>query len=202
LVIFILSCKPDKANNYEAINDTIEMEIIELNDDEIMIIDSIINYTLILESNGDFYKNDMPVYINNILFVNNDFEGSCGCFDDIIEKHEHTYENMIRNLKNILVELKIEKELILSFIDNNIKKYNINKNIQFKLNIILEEELLENPYLEMTFSNIGFNNDKTELLIHMSINYPNGFGYAKYIYLIKDNEIWNVNNYKYAWLGD
>jgi len=190
--VFIFSCKPNIKENYE-IN---EINTIHLNEESIMIIDTVIDYIINLENNKN---NEIVIYMNNLLYVNDYFGQSCGCFEEHL--HINTYENMVINSKNKLSELNIDNNLITSFINNNIFKYLIYENTQFKSNIYFVDKPLEVSYYEMTISSIGFDNDKTEAIIHMSLNFPNGFGYGKYIYLIKENDYWSVNNYKYTWIG-
>ena len=108
---------------------------------------------------------------------------------------------MVKNSENVLIKLNIDNALILSFINNNFEKFRINENTQFKSNILLKKESTENNYLEITFSNIGFNDNRSEALIHTSIVYPNGFGKAKYMHLVKDVKSWKINNFVYAWIG-
>ena len=197
LSISIISCKLDKVNN----SNIIETKIIELNEEEIMVIEDAFDFILNFELDNNFYNSEMPIYVSNILFVNNDFEGDCQCFDEIIEKHEYSYEHMVKNSENVLIKLNIDNALILSFINNNFEKFRINENTQFKSNILLKKESTENNYLEITFSNIGFNDNRSEALIHTSIVYPNGFGKAKYMHLVKDVKSWKINNFVYAWIG-
>jgi len=173
-----------------------EINIIHLSEEDIMVIDAVVNYTINLEANKN---NELIIYMNNLLYVNNYFENSCGCFEEHF--YENTYENMVKNSKNILSELTNDNNLIMSFINNNIKKYIIYENTLFKSNILFLDESIEIPYFEMTISNIGYNNIKTEAIIHMSLNFPNGYGYGKYIYLIKENDIWSFSNYEYTWFG-
>jgi hypothetical protein len=171
-----------------------------LNENEVLIINSIINNIF----NSDIIlENRNNTFINKLLFVDNFFEETCGCFEDEDDQYQHTYENMVKNTEYYITELEIKNNIIESFIHNNIyKKYMDNNN--FELEILINERMLKDSNILITFSNIGFNNDKTEALIFMSIKIPMNFpiiSYGKYIYLIKYNETWNIKNEKYSWLG-
>jgi hypothetical protein len=150
--------------------------------------------------NRDF-DNIYKININRVLFVDNFFEGNCGCFDDEVDKEKHTYENMVKNTEYYIREMEVNNVIIKSFINNNINKIYINGNLEFESGIIIKDELRDENDIIINFSNVGFNQNKTEALIHMSISFPDGYGYAKYLYLVKEIETWEIKNYKYSWYG-
>lgn len=169
----------------------------ELNNDEIMIMNTIIVYIKSIESGRNSGENDFKICLRRILSVNNEYDDSCGCCDYEINLNKFTYENMVINSKNSLIELEIDRKIIESFIKNNIRSRVLDNN--FNSEKFSDDEALDENYNFMTLSNIGFNNKKNEALIHMSIYLPNNISYAKYIYLIKVGKEWNVNKYIYAW---
>jgi hypothetical protein len=111
---------------------------------------------------------------------------------------------MVKNTDYYVSKLEIDKEIIKSFIDNNINKKYMDNNIRFISGILIKGEISENRNNIVTFSNIGFNNIKNEALIFVSFENTMDLliaSYGKYIYLIKENEIWNIKKYEYSWYG-
>jgi len=195
LGLFLLSCSTTQINTHAA-------KI--LCEEENMIINTVINYVLTNELKRKFDDNNINIFVNRLLFVDNFFEDSCGCFEDDLGGYEHTYENMVKYSEYYLTDnFEIEYETIKSFISNNIEKVFLNDNIQFESIVLLNEEVSDNHSL-ITLSNIGFNINKTEALIHISIKNPfflQYVSYGKYIYLIKENGTWKVKKDTYSWLG-
>jgi hypothetical protein len=191
LISIILSCSYSKNNNVEFIEiDYDKAIIIELNHKETSIIDSVINHFIIK------YGAPKKVYMNNILYVDNLFIGTCNCFGSNNINHEYTYENMVKRVIYHLESISICDEIIESFINNNINIWQLNNSL-FKSDVSFESELSDTHYLYFIFSNIGMNNSKNEALIHVSINNFRGI----YIHLIKNDEIWSIINEIFSWLG-
>jgi hypothetical protein len=173
--------------------------IVKINNDEMLIFNSIMDNILMKSE----ILNKENIIINKSLFVNNFFEGDCGCFQEERKKDEHTYESMVRNTDYFVSKLALNKEIINSFIENNINKKYMNNNTQFISGISIKDEVSENRNNIITFSNIGFNNEKNEALIFASFNTMELklASYGKYIYLVKENETWNIKKYEYSWYG-
>jgi hypothetical protein len=183
--------------------------IVEINNDEILILNSIIDNLLM----SDVILDKKDIIINKSLFVNNYFEGDCGCFEDENNNHEYTYESMVKNTDYYVSKLELNNEIIKSFINSNINKKYMKNDIQFISGILIKDEVLENLFSTsrrkdrkniITFSNIGFNNGKDEALIFVSFENTMDLpisSYGKYIYLIKENETWNIMRYEYSWFG-
>jgi len=192
--ILLNSCYP-KNNNVSMGTNFLEINydeaiFIELNQEEISIIDTVINQFV---NRWDILD---KIYVNKYLFVDNLFYGSCGCFDDNNKTHEYTYEFMVKNEKYYLEGMGINNELIESFINKNIQIWQIN-NMQFTSEISLEKEISGSQYFEFTFSNIGINYIENEALLHVSTNNRRG----TYISLIKNNEIWIIIDENISWSG-
>lgn len=186
LMLFFFSCNSSQGNIQN-----------KLNEDEVSILNAIINHFNISGSNN-------KIYMINILFVDNFFEETCRCFDDDLVGFEHSYESMVKDTNYYITKLEINSEIIESFINNNIEKRRIENNTKINSEIFSNEDLLDDSYTKLIFSNAGFNKNETEALIHFSIylpSYSTNASYAKYVYLIKDNGIWNVKKDSYSWIG-
>jgi len=202
LLFCSFSCKTQSLN---------EPEIVELNKDEIIIMDAIINSIL----TDGFIKilNDTQnsLHVIDLLYVDNYFEDSCGCFEEELAGHEYTYESMVRdterNIKGWGQTWEIDTSTIEMFIVNNIetKRMDINS-IQFESNVIVVHELSHAHHTWITFSSIGFNKDNTEALIFYSIKFLGSLrsiysSYGKYVRLVNENGVWSIKNDTYAFLG-
>ncbi|MCL2443479.1 MAG: hypothetical protein FWD13_08470 [Treponema sp.] len=173
-------------------------------EEENVIINTVINHVLTNELKRKFDNNNINIFVNKLLYVDNFFEDTCGCFEDDLAGYEHTYENMVKYSEYYLTELEINYDTIKSFISNNINKIFLDYDIQFESLVLLNEEIYNHTHSLITLSNIGFNIDKTEALIHISIKNPfhlQYISYGKYIYLIKENGTWKVKKDIYSWLG-
>jgi len=115
---------------------------------------------------------DFQICINDTFFV-------------YIPFAENKYEEELRNSFNYFKkEFMIEDNIILSFIENNIIKREIDKNVIFKSDVFWTGDHPNKSFIVMIFSNIGFNQNETEALVHVVVDLP-AFKFGEYIYLQK-----------------
>ena len=153
-----------------------------LSEDEIKIIDEVTDHilTLIMRELKNS-RNDMQVCINDEFYL--------------YRIHStNSYETDLRNSEQFLRnEMLIDDEMILSFINRNTQRRNVDKNVQFKADFFWKGERPQKNYFRVLFSNIGFNNSNTKAIVHVCVDLPNWI-FTEYVYLEKTNENWAYIN--------
>ena len=150
-----------------------------LSQDEIDIIDEAINY--IVTSELRLRKKDLQVCINDTFFVYK-------------SRYINSYENdLITSENHIKNNLVMDEKIISSFIKRNMRRRTIDRDTKFISDFFWQGEPYEKEYLKMLFSNIGFNENNTEALIHVYVDLPT-WKFAEYVYLKKVNGNWRYNN--------
>jgi len=134
-----------------------------------------------------------------------------GCFNTLIKNAanqflvyvpfaQNKYEENLRNSFNYLKkEFMIEDNIIQSFIENNIIRREVDKNAKFKSDVFWRGDRPNKTFIVMVFSNIGFNQDETEALLHVVVDLPN-FKFGEYIYLQKGNGEWKFKKCARSWI--
>jgi len=146
-----------------------------LTQDEIDIIDEVIENTIVYDIK--LPKEEMQVCINDTFFVYQ-------------SRYTDSYENDLINSEDYLKEgLKIDEKIILSFLKRNQKRRTIERDAEFKADFFWNGEENNKEYFRMIFSNIGFNENRTEAIIYAYVDLPT-WKYAKYVYLKKENDNW------------
>ena len=160
-------------------------EIVTLSEDEINIIDGVINHIVTHELKN--IREKMQVSINNVFYVYR-------------LSYSDSYEVDLINSKTFLKnELQIDEKIISSFIDRNIKRKIVEKNINFRSDFFWKGDMPGKPYFKATFSNIGFDENNTRALIHVCIDLPTWM-FAEYVYLEKRNGNWTYNKCTLSWI--
>jgi hypothetical protein len=169
-------------NNNTSLN---EQNFKILSDNEIKIIDEVIKHIVIFELKKTM--DDLQICINNTFYV-------------YIPSAQNEYENTLRNSFNYLKkQFMIENNIVLSFIENNIKKREVDRNIIFKSDMFWMGDHPTKSFIVMIFSNIGFNQNETEGLVHVVVDLPN-FKFGEYIYLQKENGEWKFKKCVESWM--
>jgi hypothetical protein len=150
-----------------------------LTQDEIDIIDEVIDHTIVYDIK--LPKEEMQVCIYGTFFVYK-------------SRYTDSYEEDLINSESYLKEnLTIDEKIISSFIRRNMRRRIPNRDAEFMSDFFWQGDPYEKEYFRMIFSNIGFNENKTEALIYAYVDLPT-WRYAKYVYLRKENGTWRYNN--------
>jgi hypothetical protein len=156
-----------------------------LSDNEIKIIDEVIKHIVTFELEKTM--KDLQICINNTFYVDT-------------PSAQNEYENTLRNSFNYLKkQFMIEDNIILSFIENNIKKREVDKNVIFNSDVFWMGTRPTKSFIVMIFSNIGFNQNETEALVHVVVNLP-AFMFGEYIYLQKEDGEWKFKKCVESWM--
>ncbi|MDR1838794.1 MAG: hypothetical protein LBQ93_04310 [Treponema sp.] len=153
-----------------------------LTEDEIKIINEVNDHVLTLITRElRIPRDDMQVCINNEFYLYR--LNSTG-----------SYETDLKNSENFLKnEMKVNNEIILSFINRNNIRKNVDKNVKFKADFFWKGGIPRKSYFKILFSSIGFDADNTKALVHIFVDLPN-WVFTEYVYLEKRNENWTYIN--------
>jgi hypothetical protein len=189
IIIFIISFKSiiwseNDPNNTEPLN---EQNLKILSDNEIKIIDEVIKHITTYELEKTMGDGNFQIYMINPFYVSIPFT-------------QNKYEEGLRSSFNYLKkEFMIEDNIILSFIENNIIKREVDKNVKFKSDVFWRGDRPNKSFIVMLFSSIGFNQNETEALVHVVVDLPN-FKFSEYIYLQKENGEWKFRKCISSWM--
>ena len=153
-------------------------ETLVLSEDEIKIINEVIDHILTLITRElKNSRDDMQVCIDNEFYLYR---------VNPADSYEADLKNAEKFLKN---EMLINNEMILSFINRNTKKRNINKDVKFKADFFWKGGIPQKEYFRVIFSSVGFDKSNTKAVAHVCVDLPNWL-FTEYVYLEKTNENW------------
>jgi hypothetical protein len=169
-------------NNNEPLH---EQNLKILSDNEIRIIDEVINHIMTFELESRMENSQ--ILMSNIFYVHRPIS-------------QNKYEDDLRSsLSYLRKEFMIEDDIILAFIENNITRTEVDKNVFFKRDVFWSGERPTKSFISMVFSNIGFNKNETEALVHVFVDLPS-FWFGEYVYLQKENEKWKYKKCVLSWI--
>jgi hypothetical protein len=153
-----------------------------LSEDEIKIINEVIDHVLTLITRElKNSRDDMQICINNEFYLYR-------------INSADSYETDLKNSEKFMKsEMPIDHEMILSFINRNTKKRNVDKDVKFKADFFWKGEKKKKNYFRITFSNIGFDKSNTKAIVHVCVDLP-GWVFTEYVYLEKTNDNWAYVN--------
>jgi hypothetical protein len=89
--------------------------------------------------------------------------------------------------------MSIDDEMIVSFINKNTQRRNINKDVKFKADFFWKGGIPKKNYFRILFSSIGFDKSGTKAIIHVCVDLP-GWIFTEYVYMEKTKEDWKYIN--------
>jgi hypothetical protein len=92
---------------------------------------------------------------------------------------------------------RYRKEIILEFINNNIDRTSLLKKLEDKR---MELGIIYIPRVEITFSRVGFNENRTKAILYYSYITIGGFGCGYYYILDKENNKWIIKSEIIKWI--
>jgi hypothetical protein len=153
-------------------------EILVLSEDEIKIINAVIDHVLTLVTRElKNSRSDMQVCIDNEFYVYR-------------VNSADSYEADLKNSEMFMKsEMLIDNEMILSFINRNTQRRDVDKDVKFKADFFWKGGIPRKNYFRIIFSSIGFDKSSTKAIVHVCVDLP-GWIFTEYVYLEKTNENW------------
>ena len=159
-------------------------EDLVLSDDEIKIINAVIDHVLTLVTRElKNSRRDVQICISDEFYLYRVNSAA-------------SYEAELRNSEKFMKsEMSINDEMILSFVNRNTKKRNVDKDVKFKADFFWKGDPPQKNYFRITFSSIGFDTSSTKAIVHVCVDLP-GWIFTEYVYLEKTNDNWAYVNIK------
>ena len=159
-------------------------EILVLAEDEIKIINEVIDHILTLVTRElKNSRDDMQICIYDEFYLYR---------INSTDSYEADLKNSEKFMKS---EMSIDNEMILSFINRNTQKRNVDKDVKFKADFFWKGGIPKKNYFRILFSSIGFDKSNTKAIVHVCVDLPNWI-FTEYVYLEKRNKNWAYVNSK------
>ena len=117
--------------------------------------------------------------------------------DDFYNENEQYFNELEKKMiiyKNYENEITRDYLLLIDETMDRIKLMELLKQKKLELGIIEIERI------EIVFSRVGFNRDKTKAIIYFSYQKYKGFGVGQYFLLEKEDNIWKIFKEKLVWI--